>query len=474
MQLPSHLLDSINGLPGFDRDAFVQVHASGQQITSVRINPLKVTNVEPVTSNQEPITSNQEPITSNQEPVTNNLQPIPWTQYGYYLDKRPSFTFDPLFHAGCYYVQEASSMFLEQALLQTADMSRPLKVLDLSAAPGGKSTHLQSLLPEDSLLVSNEVIKSRANILADNIIKWGCNNVMVTNNDPAHFARLEGYFDIIVVDAPCSGSGLFRRDPEAIAEWSVNNVALCSQRQQRILADVLPALKKEGLLIYSTCSYSAEEDEDIMDWLGVHGAMQNLPLATDANWGITETVSANGHKGYRFWPDKVKGEGFFIACFQKRDGAEESNFKVKNKPEHITRQEMGLLDRWIDTEEMQCIKHQQTVYAWPQANAADFSLLLDKLRVVYSGCRLGELMRDKLVPDHALALSNLLSPSTNALSLTYEQAIAYLQRKDLSLEPPAKGWQVVTYRDHALGWINALPNRINNYYPKELRILKER
>jgi len=458
VHLPSLLLDSINDLPGFDRDAFVQVHASGQQITSIRINPAKIA----------------DNVTANLQPVTNNRQPIPWTRYGYYLDKRPSFTFDPLFHAGCYYVQEASSMFLEQALLQTADMSRPLKVLDLSAAPGGKSTHLQSLLPNDSLLVSNEVIKSRSNILADNIIKWGCNNVMVTNNDPAHFARLESYFDIIVVDAPCSGSGLFRRDPEAIAEWSLNNVALCSQRQQRILADVLPALKKDGLLIYSTCSYSEEEDEAIMDWLGIHGSMQNLPLTIDSSWGITETVSAKGHKGYRFWPDKVKGEGFFIACFQKTDGEDESNFKIKNKPESATRQEMELIGKWIDTQEIQCIKHQQTVYGWPQANATDFSLLLDKLRVVYSGCRLGELVRDKLVPDHALTLNSLLLASTTMLPVTYEQAIAYLQRKDLSLEPPAKGWQVITYQGHPLGWINALPNRINNYYPKELRILKER
>ena len=181
--------------------------------------------------------------------------------------QRPSFTFDPLFHAGTYYVQEASSMFLEQALKQSVDLSQPLRVLDLCAAPGGKSTLLQSLLNKESLLVSNDVIKSRAAILEENIVKWGAANVVVTNNDPAHFARLENYFDAIVIDAPCSGSGLFRRDPEAINEWSENNVQLCSQRQQRIVADVWPALKQNGILIYSTCSYSAEEDEAILDWM---------------------------------------------------------------------------------------------------------------------------------------------------------------------------------------------------------------
>src|SRR6478736_9538985 len=166
---------------------------------------------------------------------------IPWTDFGYYLQQRPSFTFDPLFHGGAYYVQEASSMFLEEALKQTVDLSQPLKVLDLAAAPGGKSTHIQSLISKDSLLVSNDVIRSRSKILKDNTIKWGSDNVVVTNNDPKDFARLENYFDVIVVDAPCSGSGLFRRDPEALGEWSENNVRLCSQRQRRILADVWPS-----------------------------------------------------------------------------------------------------------------------------------------------------------------------------------------------------------------------------------------
>ena len=182
--------------------------------------------------------------------LLNSLQSItaiPWTDCGYYLESRPSFTFDPLFHAGCYYVQEASSMFLEQALKQTVDLSKPIKILDLCASPGGKSTHIQSLISKDSLLVSNDVIRSRANVLKDNIIKWGCENVVVTNNDPKDFAKLENYFDVIVVDAPCSGSGLFRRDPTAIEEWSENNVQLCSQRQQRILADVWPTLKKDGI-----------------------------------------------------------------------------------------------------------------------------------------------------------------------------------------------------------------------------------
>ncbi|RZL04773.1 MAG: phosphoenolpyruvate carboxylase, partial [Pedobacter sp.] len=178
-------------VPGFEEPSFVHTHESGEQVVSIRTNPAKFN------------------IASSHFDVEEKVQ---WSSCGYYLKQRPSFTTDPLFHAGCYYVQEASSMFLEQALKQSVDLTTPIKVLDLCAAPGGKSTHIQSLISADSLLVSNEVIKARAGILKQNIVKWGGSNVIVTNNDPQHFSRLEGFFDVIVVDAPCSGSGLFRRD----------------------------------------------------------------------------------------------------------------------------------------------------------------------------------------------------------------------------------------------------------------------
>ncbi|HYO23166.1 MAG TPA: Fmu (Sun) domain protein, partial [Flavisolibacter sp.] len=236
MKLPEEFLDSLEGVAGFDKEAFIQVHNEAQAPTSIRINPAKASMVNGEWS-----------ITIGSSSAVQHSQQIPWTQYGFYLAQRPSFTFDPFFHAGCYYVQEASSMFLEQAFTQLLNLSKPLKVLDLCAAPGGKSTHIQSLLSAESLLVSNEVIKTRSIVLTDNIIRWGCKNVFVTNNDPRAFQKLTGYFDVMVVDAPCSGSGLFRKDEAAIEEWSLNNVTLCSQRQQRILADALPALKEDGL-----------------------------------------------------------------------------------------------------------------------------------------------------------------------------------------------------------------------------------
>lgn len=444
MQLPQELLHALYNTPGFNKETFERIHSSGEQVTSIRYNPFKKLEIE------------------------NSKSKIPWTDHGYYLETRPSFTFDPLFHAGCYYVQEASSMFLEQALKQTIDLSKSLKVLDLCAAPGGKSTHIQSLISKESLLVSNEVIRARANVLKDNIVKWGCENVMVTNNDPKDFSGLENYFDVIVVDAPCSGSGLFRRDPEAIKEWSENNVQLCSQRQQRILADVWPALKKDGILIYSTCSYSKEEDEDIIQWINDNFLTDTCPIDIEEAWNI---IPSSG--GYRFWPDKVKGEGFFLACFRKKDGETEPSKRVKNKVDELSKKELAVLHGWVNTSGKRFVKHLSTVYAWPEQLYADLSFLLEKLRIIYSGVLVGELIRDKLVPDHALALSNIIDDAIEKTELGLEEAIAYLQRKDLRIETGGKGWRTVAFRGHRLGWINVLPNRINNYYPKEMRIIKD-
>lgn len=453
MQLPPTLLNALQGLKGFDAEAFIREHQQVEPITSVRLNPLKL----------------DEEILFNEIFV----EQVPWSKAGFYLSKRPSFTFDPLFHAGCYYVQEASSMFLEQAFLQVADNSRRLKVLDLCAAPGGKSTHLQSLLSKESLLVSNDVIRSRANILKDNLIKWGGNNVVVTNNDPKDFTKLSAYFDVIAVDAPCSGSGLFKRDETAIKEWSENNVALCCQRQQRILADVLPALKEDGILIYSTCSYSPQEDEEVADWLTDTFPLQTIPLHIEASWNITEVVTKHNNHCYRFWPHLIKGEGFFMAVFRKTSSQKEIGTKNKFSIDKVSAKDKAVIEKWVALiEDFDFIKNQNTVYAWPLVQYNDMQFLLQNLRVLYSGTLVGELMRDKLIPHHALAMSVNVSKQIIKTELEEEQAIAYLQKKDFQLSAE-KGWQLACYQNHPLGWMNVLHNRINNYYPKELRILKE-
>ncbi|TCJ17505.1 Fmu (Sun) domain protein [Flaviaesturariibacter flavus] len=461
MKLPEALLRSLEGLPGYDHDAFVQVHESGAQVTSIRLNPAK---------SQAPGVLFQDlrsKISDLRSEILDPASRIPWSRYGYYLPERPSFTFDPLFHAGAYYVQEASSMFVEQALAQHADLSARLRVLDLCAAPGGKSTHLQSLLAPGSLLVSNEVIKARAGILSENLTKWGAGNSIVTSNDPAHFAKLEGFFDVIVVDAPCSGSGLFRRDPDAIAEWSPANVQLCQGRQQRILADVWPALKEGGLLVYSTCSYSAEEDEVILDWLTT--TFQVVPLQLQCpDAGIVEVRSPEGAWGYRFYPDKIRGEGFFLAAFRKLDVAAAPRYKPKGA-DLLSAKETAPLEKWMDTEGLKFVRHGSRVLALPEDRVSDFSILQSALYIQQAGTAVGEPIRDKLVPDHALAMSPRVGGAVPRVELSYPDAIRFLQRQDFHIDTE-RGWQLVTFAGAPLGWINALPNRINNYYPREWRI----
>lgn len=459
--LPPELISSLQNVTGFDQKAFEKVHESGEQVTSIRINPSKLS-----------IGNGQLAMGNFHDLRFTTDQQVPWSSFGYYLDKRPSFTFDPLFHAGCYYVQEPSSMFLEQALKQTVDLSQPVKILDLCAAPGGKSTHIQSLISPESMLVSNEVIKTRTNILKQNIIKWGCENVIVTNNDPQHFLRLEGFFDVIIVDAPCSGSGLFRKDAEAINEWSEENVLLCCGRQKRIIAGAFASLKENGILIYSTCSYSKNEDEDIADWLVQELEMENEKLVLEESWGIVQTTSEKtGSSGYRFFPDKVKGEGFYLTCFKKTTATNEKKYQIA-KPEQASAKEKTIVEGWLKRSDIHLLKT-PFIYALPSVLFQDYMILKHLLNIQYAGVWIGEIMKEKLVPDHALALSNLLSEAIPATQLNYEEAIQYLQRAAINIATENKGWQLVKYKHHNLGWINALPNRINNYYPKELRILKQ-
>lgn len=455
-QLPQALLASLQTVKGFDEKSFVHVHASAGQIVSIRINPSKGT-IDSLTHS---------PIVA-----------VPWSSTGYYLAERPSFTLDPLFHAGAYYVQEASSMFLEEALKQTSDLSKSLKVLDLCAAPGGKSTLIQSFLSPESLLVSNEVIKTRANILAENITKWGVANVVVTNNDPKDFQRLPEFFDVIVVDAPCSGSGLFRKDPDAINQWSLNNVELCSQRQQRILADIFPCLKPGGTLIYCTCSYSESEDEAICDWLkDVGDQVSGIRLKIKDEWNIVETQSRVHHQyGYRFYPDKLKGEGFFLAAFRKNGNSiSDVSIKVKTKPALVTKAEEAILKPFLkDAHQFSFLKFKDEVIAFPQLQFENLLALQSNLYLKKAGIKMGTIIRNELIPDHELVLSSVLSSVIRKVSVNKETALNYLRRKDIAIDADVKGWAVIEYNGLPLGLAKILPNRINNYYPKEWRIINK-
>ncbi|WP_240676019.1 methyltransferase RsmF C-terminal domain-like protein [Botryobacter ruber] len=406
-----------------------------------------------------------------------NLSPVPWAAAGYYLPERPLFTLDPLLHAGAYYVQEASSMFLEQAMRQATDLSQRLQVLDLCGAPGGKSTHLASLLSPDSLLVSNEVIRSRANILAENVVKWGSGNVLVTNSDPRDFSKLPSFFDVLVVDAPCSGEGMFRKDPQAIQEWSEEHVNLCAQRQQRILTDVWDALKPGGILIYSTCTWNEAENECNMAWLAGQQAAESMPLELDPAWGVTPT-QLNGINGYRFYPHRLQGEGFFMAVLRKTSGEERSSGSGKKKKFKLTtagKKEKALVENWLlEPEQFEWLQYGENISAIPAALFEAADEVYQKLYVLYAGTEVAEVKGKKLKPQHALALSRYLNkPEFAQAELELEQALRYLRKEDISLGSHGNDWVLLQYRQLPLGWAKQIGNRINNYYPKEWRIRME-
>lgn len=417
--------------------------------TSIRINPTKY-----------------------HQPVP--LERVSWSSHGYYLEERPSFTLDPQLHAGAYYVQEASSMFLEEVVRQSVDLNQPLRVLDLCAAPGGKSTLLASILGADSMLVSNEVIKSRAEILAENITKWGAPNVLVTNNDPRDFQRLEGFFDLMVVDAPCSGEGLFRKDPHAISEWSPANANLCVDRQRRILMDAWPSLKPGGVLIYSTCTYNPAENEENIDWLAGQQQVEGIRLAIDPALGIKEREAAHNIVGYQFMPHLVKGEGFFVCAVRKLDGEEwQAPRKDKFPLAPTGKKEQTEVAAWL-TAEHDYFQHYENILALPLSDSAAWGAAIRELRIVQAGVLVAEIKKKNLVPAPALALSTIYKKETfPTWELDLRQALQYLRKEEWPIDRERDGWHLMCYQQFSLGWIKRIATRFNNYYPLHWRIRME-
>ncbi len=408
---------------------------------------------------------------------------IPWASSGMYLKNRPTFTFDPMFHAGCYYVQEASSMFVERALLEY--VKEPVVMLDLCAAPGGKSTLCRSALPEGSLLVANEVMRNRSQVLAENLIKWGHPEVVVTNNDPADFTGLTHLFDVILTDVPCSGEGMFRKDPVAIEEWSLENVDVCWQRQRRILTDIWPSLKPGGLLIYSTCTFNREEDEDNVAWIAKELGAEILPVSTEETWGITGNLVGGDFPVYRFLPHMTKGEGFFLAVLRKHEGVcEETSSRFSKSPSRMDKKKKGKDNKqplavpkeakdWLESVSDYSLTMKDTqVVAFPKAHQDEYALLQQYLKVIHAGITLGEIKGKDLIPHHSLAMSTALSSDAfPKAEVSYEQAIAYLRKEGLILDAEVpRGYVLLTYKNAPLGFVKNIGNRANNLYPQEWRI----
>lgn len=405
---------------------------------------------------------------------------VGWCSAGCYLTERPTFTFDPLFHAGCYYVQEASSMFVEQAL--RTYVTHPVVMLDLCAAPGGKSTHARSVLPEGSLLVANELIRNRSRVLAENLIKWGHPETVVTQNDPSDFAALPSFFDVVLTDVPCSGEGMFRKDKVAIEEWSKANVENCRNRQRDILNQIWKALKPGGLLIYSTCTYNLYEDEENVAWLTQQFGAEVLPVPIRPEWRITGDLSGKGYPVYHFFPHLTQGEGFFLAALRKPASTDEvpdrtENSRLKSKEGKKKAKASPMVpDKYkrflLHAEAYQWDMRESLIQAFPLRHLEAYRQLERFLNVIHAGVTIGEWKGKDFIPHHALSMSTDLNPdSFPHVSLTYEQAIAYLRKETISLGTEApRGYVLLTYRHVPIGFAKNIGNRANNLYPQEWRI----
>ncbi len=420
------------------------------------------------------IEENKAPVSIRLNPLKNIASPegsfqVPWNKNGFYLDERPNFTADPLFHAGAYYVQEASSMFLDEVITQHLDLDKPLVVLDLCAAPGGKSTLLSARLKDEDILISNEINKTRADVLTENIQKWGLPNVIVTRNAPSDFTDLNDLFDCIVVDAPCSGEGMFRKTPHAIDEWSPENVQICIDRQKEILEDIWPSLKPGGLLIYSTCTFNLGENEEQVQWLMDEFEAENLPINTSSFPSISASLVKGIHAA-RFFPHLNKGEGLFMTALRKAEEIPGRIRPVKNQIKELDKKLNPKVSGFLKPGHWSFFEHRNQIFATLPKMTEVVARISNSLYPLHFGVALGELKGSDLIPAPGLAFSTMLNRNEiNISEVSREQALALLSKETPAIEAK-NGWVLCTYQNLGLVWVKAVGQRINNYYPKEWRI----
>ncbi len=449
MHLPDSFISNIRQSLGAEADAMLQSLGS-EPVVSVRLNEDKLLDID-------------------MSEMLDGAQPVPWASDAYYLNRRPQFTLDPLFHAGCYYVQDASSMFIERVLEQYVPFNSV--VLDLCAAPGGKSTIISEHLYTDGLLISNEVVRQRVFILSENMQKWGNGNTIVTHNQAADFgSQLPNLFDVILVDAPCSGEGMFRKDEEAVRQWNDRLVKQCIERQRQILSDVWPALKPGGLLIYSTCTFNSMENEDNALWAAENLGATIMPVDIDPAWGITDSGI-----GYHFYPHKVKGEGFYICVLQK-DEASYSELRLKSDRKRSNQQIKGKeqLQSWLQTPDYWTMHlEDRFINAYPARYAELIEYLSHHLICISTGIGLAEVRGAYYAPQHGLAMTKDFNIGAFAnIELDLEQALDYLRSAAINLPNAPMGVILLTYKNVPIGFVKNVGNHCNNMYPNEWRIRK--
>lgn len=401
---------------------------------------------------------------------------VPWCSEGLYLDERPQFTPDPLLHAGCYYVQDASSMIIAHVVRHLSKgYGHPVTYLDACAAPGGKTTAAISALPEGSLVVANEYDGKRAMILAENIVKWGYPDVMVTRGDTSRLTRAGVMFDIVGADVPCSGEGMMRKEAAAVTQWSPGLVAECAALQRSILDNLVPLVRPGGYLIYSTCTYNIDENERNVEYLISEYGMEPIEIPTDPSWGIAHGITDSCRHALRFMPHMTRGEGLFMAILRRPADApttrmaKTKNRKVANAP--VPKEAAAIVSpTMLDTHRL--ISDGQAVTLIPRTFQAERAAIADTCDVIADGVAVGTVKGRDLIPAHACAMvPDLLADSVPRVELSHDQALDYLRREAVTLpDGTPRGHVIVTYAGHPLGWMKNLGNRANNLYPAEYRI----
>jgi len=389
-----------------------------------------------------------------------NASPVPWHRQGYYLGSRPRYTSDPAFHAGAYYPQEASSMSLAHFINHLGLAESPLRVLDMCAAPGGKSTLLRSMLHPDSLLVANEVVGSRVNLLEENLVKWGVPGYAITQSDASKFGRLHDFFDLVLVDAPCSGEGMFRKDPKAVDHWSPANVAACTVRQSRILDEVWPSLRPGGILMYSTCTYNTAENEHqvaaFRQKTGAEAVEAGLPFD-----GVQPAPGA-GTTAFRFFPHLVRGEGFFVAVLRKPGNGFRAEPKARPLP---ALQVPDILHGLTCTADAR-----GNIFAARPSHMEALGALAKATNLLVPGHPVGTSIKGKFKPGHGMALMANRPHTEEAIDLDLEEALRYLQRGDVYRDGLGNGRVVVQFENFALGHAKSGAGRLVSLYPKHWRV----
>ena len=422
-----------------------------------------------------PVAIRLNPAKCGESGVWDDGEAIAWSRYGRKLKERPSFTLDTAFHAGAYYVQESASQFIDY-LISHEDLEGK-RVLDMCSAPGGKTTIYSTAVGVDGLVLANEYVRSRANVLADNIRKWGLGNVVVTNNAPEHIAQFEGWFDLVAVDAPCSGEGMFRKEEVAREEWSDDAVKMCAARQMSILREAWQSLKEGGLLIYSTCTFNDEEDEGVLESLilevGEESLAPSRKIEVAEEWGVV-CGEVGAFQTFRFFPHKSDSEGLFVAIARKVEPTTLRTPKARKKVmQEVDKASRAELSHWVMEAEKQTFAMVvDTIYGYRTSQYKAVQSLSEGLTAIYSGVAMGQIFKGKLKPDWALSQYVGLERNSVAVAeLDDEQALDYLRKRDISVDNMVEGMNLVSHRGRALGYAKRVGARCNNLYPNSLKIL---